>query len=330
MRAIVCDTWGTAEDLKWAEVAPPAAPQPHQVKISVMAAGVNFADTLIIAGRYQVKPDLPFTPGFEVAGLVLEVGDSIAHVKPGDRVMALVDHGAFAEIVLADGQAVYPLPAGMDFPTAAGFPIAYGTSYGALVWKARLQKDELLLVHGAAGGVGLTAVEIGKALGAKVIATAGGHEKLAIAREHGADFTIDYKNEDIRERVKAICAQLGRKGVDVVYDPVGGACFEASLRCVAWGARLVVVGFAGGQVPQIPANILLVKNIDALGFFFGSYRQHRPAMVGAAFGELARMFEHGTLKPHVSHQIPMEEITEAFDLLANRRSTGKVVLTVPR
>ena len=152
----------------------------------------------------------------------------------------------------------------------------------------------------------------------------------AFAREHGADFTIDYKNEDIRERVKAICTQLGRKGVDVVYDPVGGACFEASLRCVDWGARLVVVGFAGGDVPQIPANILLVKNIDALGFFFGSYRQHRPAMVGAAFGELARMFEHGTLKPHVSHQIPMEEITEAFDLLANRRSTGKVVLTVPR
>jgi NADPH2:quinone reductase len=330
MRAIRCENWGKAEDLTWAEVAPPPAPAPHQVKIAVMAAGVNFADTLIIAGRYQVKPELPFTPGFELAGLVLEVGDKVSHVKPGDRVMALVDHGAFAEMVLADGHAVYPLPVGMDFATAAGFPIAYGTSYGAYAWKARLQKDELLLVHGAAGGVGLTAVEIGKAMGATVIATAGGAEKLRIAQEHGADYLIDYKSEDIRERVKAICGELGRTGVDVVYDPVGGACFEASLRCVAWGARLIVVGFAGGDVPQIPANILLVKNVDALGFFFGSYRQHRPDLVSLAFVELGRMFERGALKPHVSHQIPMEQVAEAFDLLANRRSTGKVVLTVPR
>lgn len=330
MRAILCESWSRAEDLKWAEVPPPPAPKPHQVKIAVMAAGVNFADTLIIAGRYQVKPEPPFTPGFELAGLVIEVGDSITHVKPGDRVMALVDYGAFAEMVLADGHAVYPLPAGMDFPTAAGFPIAYGTSYGAYAWKARLQKDELLLVHGAAGGVGLTAVEIGKAMGARVIATAGGPEKLAVAQTHGADYTIDYKSEDIRERVKAICGELGRSGVDVVYDPVGGACFEASLRCVAWGARLIVVGFAGGDVPQIPANILLVKNVDALGFFFGSYRQHRPDLVSLAFAELGRMFERGALKPHVSHQIPMEQVADAFALLAGRRSTGKVVLTVPQ
>lgn len=330
MRAIRCDSWGKAEDLKWVEVPPPPAPGPHQVKIAVMAAGVNFADTLIVAGRYQVKPDLPFTPGFELAGLVLEAGADVNHVKPGDRVMALVDHGAFAEMVLADGKAVYPLPAGMDFATAAGFPIAYGTSYGAYEWKAKLQKDELLLVHGAAGGVGLTAVEIGKAMGAIVIATAGGPEKLRVARDHGADYTIDYKSEDIRERVKAIAAERGRSGVDVVYDPVGGACFEASLRCVAWGARLIVVGFAGGDVPQIPANILLVKNVDALGFFFGSYRQHRPDLVSLAFAELGRMFERGALKPHISHQLPVTDFAEAFALLTDRRSTGKVVLLFDR
>jgi len=330
MYAIRCDRWGNAGDLHWAELPDPAAPGSREVKIKVAAAGVNFADTLIIAGQYQVKPALPFAPGFELAGTVLKVGDAVTHVKPGDRVMALVDHGAFAEIALATADSVFPLPAGMDFATGAGFPIAYGTSYGAYAWKAHLQAGELLLVHGAAGGVGLTAVEIGKAMGATVIATAGGPEKLAVAREHGADYLIDYKIEDIRERVKAIAGQLGRSGVDVVYDPVGGICFEASLRCVAWGARLIVVGFAGGTVPQIPANILLVKNVDALGFFFGSYRQQRPDLIGGAFAELSRMFEQGALKPHISHQLPAESIVEAFDLLTNRRSTGKVVLILPQ
>jgi len=330
MLAIRCDSWGNAANLRWAELPDPSAPGPQQVKIKVAAAGVNFADTLIIAGQYQVKPNLPFAPGFELAGTVLEVGSAVTHVKQGDRVMALVDHGAFAELALADADSVFPLPAGMDFVTGAGFPIAYGTSYGAYAWKARLQAGELLLVHGAAGGVGLTAVEIGKALGATVIATAGGSEKLAIARQHGADYLIDYKEEDIRERVKEIAASLGRTGVDVVYDPVGGACFEASLRCVAWGARILVVGFASGQVPQIPANILLVKNVDALGFFFGSYRQQRPDLVQQAFADLGRMFEQGALKPHVSHQLPAESIAEAFDLLASRRSTGKVVLILPQ
>jgi NADPH2:quinone reductase len=293
-----------------------------------MAAGVNFADTLIIAGQYQVKPAPPFAPGFELAGTVIDIGVGVSHVKPGDRVMAMVDYGAFAEIVLAQADSVYPIPASMDFVTAAGFPIAYGTSYGAYAWKAKLQAGDLVLVHGAAGGVGLTAVEIAKALGATVIATAGSADKLAVAKQHGADYLIDYKAEDIRERVKTIASELGRQGADVVYDPVGGACFEASLRCVAWGARLLLVGFAGGQVPQIPANILLVKNIDALGFFFGSYRQHRPDLVQQAFIDLARLFDAGQLKPHISHQIPVAGFAEAFDLLLSRRSTGKVVLNL--
>lgn len=328
MRAIRCDKWGRIADLTWAEMPEPPAPGPGAVKIKVMAAGVNFADTLIIAGQYQVKPTPPFAPGFELAGTVLEIGAGVSHVEPGDRVMATVDYGAFAEIVLARADSVYPIPAAMDFATAAGFPIAYGTSYGAYAWKARLQAGELVLVHGAAGGVGLTAVEIAKAMGATVIATAGGPDKLAVAKHHGADYLIDYKSEDIRDRVKAIATGLGRQGADVVYDPVGGACFEASLRCVAWGARLLLVGFAGGQVPQIPANILLVKNIDALGFFFGSYRQHRADLVQQAFADLARLFDAGALKPHISHQIPVEGFAEAFDLLLNRRSTGKVVLNL--
>jgi NADPH2:quinone reductase len=215
----------------------------------------------------------------------------------------------------------------MDPATAGGFVIAYGTSYGALVWKARLQAGELLLVHGAAGGVGLTAVEIGKALGAKVIATAGGADKCAVARDHGADWTIDYKAEDVRERVKAIAAELGRDGVDVVYDPVGGEIFDASLRCVAWGARLLVVGFAAGQIQKIPANILLVKNIDAQGFYWGSYRRRRPELVLEGFAELARFHAAGRLKPHISRRFDLADFAAAFEILVARKSTGKIVLT---
>jgi NADPH2:quinone reductase len=224
------------------------------------------------------------------------------------------------------GADAIPVPAGMEMPVAGGFVIAYGTSYGALVWKARLRKGEVLLVHGAAGGVGLTAVEIGKALGAIVIATAGGADKCEVARQHGADHAIDYKAENLRERVKAICAELGRDGVDVVYDPVGGEIFEASLRCAAWGARLLVVGFAAGQIQKIPANILLVKNIDAQGFYWGSYRRHRPELVREGFAELARFYAAGRLQPHISHRMELADHARAFDLLISRRSTGKIVL----
>jgi NADPH2:quinone reductase len=328
MRAIHCAAWGKIDDLTLVDMPEPAAPGAGQVKIKVMAAGLNFADTLMVAGQYQAKPPLPFVPGLELAGTVVEAGPDVSHVKPGDRVMATADHGAFAEFAIVRGGDVFTVPAGMDWPVAAGFPIAYGTSLGALRWKARLQPGELLLVHGAAGGVGLTAVEIGKAMGATVIATAGGAEKLAIAKAHGADYAIDYRSEDIRERVKAIAGELGKQGADVVYDPVGGAVFDASLRCVAWGARLLVVGFAAGQVPQIPANILLVKNIDALGFFFGSYRQHRPDLLRDCFRDLGDLYLAGKLKPHVSHTFPLVRCGEAFDLLIQRRSTGNVVLTL--
>jgi NADPH2:quinone reductase len=327
MRALQCQTLGKPADLKLVDLPDLPSPKAGEIKVKVASAGLNFADMLMIAGQYQQKPDLPFTPGLEIAGTVLEIGPGEKRIKAGDRVMAAVDHGGFASQAIVRAADAVPIPAGLDPVTAGGFVIAYGTSYGALVWKARLKEGELLLVHGAAGGVGLTAVEIGKALGAKVIATAGGAEKCALAKAHGADWTIDYKTENLRDRVKAIAAELGREGADVVYDPVGGEIFEASLRCVAWGARLLVVGFAAGQVQKIPANILLVKNIDAQGFYWGSYRRHQPELILDCFAGLDRLYEAGFLKPHVSHRFDLADFTQAFDILVARKSTGKLVLT---
>jgi NADPH2:quinone reductase len=324
IRAVVCEALGGPETLVPKEVPRPE-PSLGEVLISVAAAGVNFADSLIVAGKYQEKPAPPFTPGFEVAGRVAEVGSGVTHPRPGDRVTAMVGHGGFAEAALARADTTFVLPDEMDFDTAAGFPITYATAHAALVWRAGLAAGEVLLVHGAAGGVGLAAVEVGKALGAEVIATAGGPEKLAVAREHGADHTIDYKTEDIRERVKALTA--GR-GADVVFDPVGGEVFEASLRAVAWGARLLVIGFAAGRIPQVPANILLVKNIAVLGLNIGSYRRHAPERFAEQFERLFAWYREGLLKPHVSHRLPLEEAPAAIALLTGRRATGKVVLTL--
>jgi len=328
MRALHCVALGKPSDLKLVDLPDLPSPKAGEIKVTVASAGLNFADTLMVSGQYQTKPDLPFVPGLELAGTVMEVGHGEARFKPGDKIMAAVDHGAFASQAIVRASAAAPVPAGMDLSTAGGFVIAYATSHGALVWKARLKEGEILLVHGAAGGVGLTAVEIGKALGARVIATAGGADKCAVARAHGADWTIDYKTENLRDRVKAICAELGREGVDVVYDPVGGEIFEASLRCVAWGARMLVVGFAAGQVQKIPANILLVKNVDAQGFYWGSYRRHRPDLVAQGFAELGQFHAAGLLKPHISHRFDLADYPQAFDMLVTRKSTGKIVLTV--
>jgi NADPH2:quinone reductase len=327
MRALHCTALGKPSELSLVDLPDLAAPGAGELKVKVAAAGLNFADTLMIAGQYQVKPPLPFVPGLELAGTVLEIGPGEKSWRPGDRVMAAVGHGAFAEQAIIRAADAIPIPEAMDPVIAGGFVIAYGTSHGALVWKARLQPGELLLVHGAAGGVGLTAVEIGKALGAKVIATAGGADKCRIAADHGADWTIDYQTENLRDRVKAIAGELGREGVDVVYDPVGGEIFETSLRCAAWGARLLIVGFAAGQIQKIPANILLVKNIDAQGFYWASYRQHRPDLVAEGFGELSRFYAAGRLRPHVSHRFDLADFTPAFDLLVSRKSTGKIMLT---
>lgn len=323
MRAVLCNGWGEPESLALGEIEAPE-PAPGEVLVAVEAAGVNFADILMVAGQYQEKPPFPFSPGLEVAGRVAAVGDGVERVAPGARVLALPDWGGYAERARARESDVFALPDEMDAVTAAGFPITYGTAHGALVWRAALQAGETLLVHGAAGGVGLAAVEVGKALGAKVIATAGGPDKLAVAEAHGADHLIDYRREDIRDRVKAL---TDGRGADVVFDPVGGEVFEASLRAVAWGARLVVIGFAAGKVPQIPANILLVKNLAATGLYWGSYRKHAPDLVARQFADLFDWYRAGKLKPHVSHRLSLERAAEAMDLLSRRKSTGKVVLT---
>ncbi len=323
MRAVVCRELSGPQSLSVEELPDPQ-PGPGEVAIAVAAAGVNFADTLMVAGKYQEKPELPFTPGLELAGTVTALGPGVTGVAPGDRVIGLVDRGAFAEVALVRADEVYPIPDSMDFDIAAGFPITYGTAHGALVWRADLKPGETLLVHGAAGGVGLAAVEVGKALGAEVIATAGGPEKLEIARAHGADHLVDYRSEDIRERVKAL---TGGRGADVVFDPVGGEVFMASLRAVAWGGRLLVIGFAAGKVPEIPANLLLVKNLAVLGLYWGAYRQKGPDLLRAQFETLTRWHAEGRLEPLVSHRLDLAEAAQALDLLLTRKATGKVVLT---
>ncbi|HKD78162.1 MAG TPA: NADPH:quinone oxidoreductase family protein [Candidatus Angelobacter sp.] len=323
MRAVLCKAWGGPEKLSVENVPSPAT-RDGAVRIAVQAAGINFADLLLVSGQYQEKPAFPFTPGMEAAGTVAEVAAGVTGLKAGDRVMALTGTGAYAEEVVVDAARVLKIPDSMDFVTAASFPVTYGTSYGAFDWRAHLQAGEWLLVHGAAGGVGLTAVEIGKVMGARVIACAGGAEKLEIARQHGADHLIDYSREDIRERVKAI---TGGRGADVIYDPVGGDAFDASLRSIAWGGRLVIIGFASGRIPQAPANILLVKNIDVIGFYWGSYQARKPELLRDSYAKLLGWFEQGKLKPHISAQLDLSEVARAMDLLRQRRSTGKVVLT---
>lgn len=326
MRAVLCREWGTPESLVVDEVPAPE-PGPGQVRLEVKAAGVNFADTLLVAGKYQVKPDFPFSPGLEAAGVVERCGPGVTDLEPGQRVMAVLGYGGFAEQALADAARVFPIPDAMDFVSAAGFAVAYGTSHVGLTRRARLAAGETLLVHGAAGGVGLTAVEIGKLMGARVIATARGADKLAVAREAGADELIDYSAEDIRGRVLEI---TGGRGADVIFDPVGGDVFDASLRCIAWEGRILVIGFASGRIPEIPANRLLVKNVAAVGFYWGAYAERDPAVVRDSFAELFGWYAEGRLKPHVSNVLPLERAAEALALLAARRSTGKVVVTTEK
>lgn len=324
MRAVVCREWCDLSGLRVEDVpVPPLAP--GGVRIAVRAAGLNFADTLIIAGTYQIKPRLPFCPGFEVAGRVLECAAGVTRCKPGDRVMAVIEYGGFAEQVVAPEDCVFVLPDNVDEVAAAAFPVAYGTSHLGLKYRAGLVAGETLLVHGAAGGVGLTAVEIGKRLGAVVIATTSGAEKLQICSDAGADHGIDSRADDLRERIKAL---TGGRGVDIVYDPVGGRLFEASLRSTAPGGRILIVGFASGEVPQIPANILLVKNISAIGYYWGGHRTFAPNWMQASCEELLRWLAQGSLRPHVSRTYPLDDAMQALQALRSRRTTGKVVLTV--
>lgn len=322
MRAVVCPAFGAALELREID-QPPLGPT--QVRIRVAAAGVNFADTLFVNGKYQEKVEPPLVPGMELAGTVTELGAAVFGLSVGDRVMAAVTGGAFAEEAVAEYTDVVMLPETLDFVTAAGFPVAYGTSHLGLKGKAGLKSGEVLVVHGAAGGVGLTAVEVGVAMGATVIATAGGPDKVKVALDHGAHHGIDYKSEDIRERIKAL---TGGRGADVIYDPVGGAVFDASLRSVAPDGRILVIGFASGTVPQIPANILLVKNVTVIGYWWGAYRKLNPALVQHSLAECVQWWAEGKLKPLVSRTLPLDQAADALALLQGRAATGKVVLTV--
>jgi len=291
------------------------------ILIDVRAAGVNFADTLITRGDYQEQPPLPFAPGMEVAGIVRETAIYVNNAAPGDRVLALLNHGGYAEVAAAHEADVIKIPDAMDFATAATFPVVYLTSHLALQHRARLERGEVLLVHGASGGVGLTAVEVGKALGATVIASASSSEKLEVARAHGADLLINYAEEDIRERVLELTG-----GADVVYDPVGGDAFRASLRCINPGGRILVIGFASGDVPQIPANHLLVKDASALGLSLGQVRKHQPQLIRESLAELLDWWASGKLKPLVSETVPLPEYERALNAVTGRRVTGKIAL----
>jgi NADPH2:quinone reductase len=324
MKAVLCKAYGPPDSLVIEDVASPI-PGPGEAVVSVKAASVNFPDVLIIENKYQVKPPLPFSPGSELAGIVKAVGDGVTHVKPGDRVMAITGYGAFAEEVKAEARRMLPIPAGMDFATAAAFGLTYATSEHALFDRAALKTGETLLVLGAAGGVGLAAIEIGKILGARVIACASTGEKLAICRQHGADETINYATEDLRERIKALTAG---NGADVVYDPVGGSYTELALRSIAWRGRLLVVGFAAGEIPKIPLNLTLLKGCSIVGVFWGDFARREPAHFAEAMARLDTWYAQGKLKPHISETFPLERAADALKLMAARKATGKVVLTV--
>jgi NADPH2:quinone reductase len=323
MKAVLCREWGGPECLRVEEVAsPPLAA--NEARIRVHACGVNFADTLMVAGKYQVKPDFPFTPGLEAAGEVIEVGPAVTHLRAGQRVLAVLRFGGgYADEIALNADAVVPIPDAMDYITAAAFPVAYGTSHFALTHRGQLQAGETLLVLGAAGGVGLTAVEIGKELGARVIAAAGGPEKLAVARAHGADELIDYTRESIRDRMRELTGGLG---ADVVYDPVGGDAFDQALRAVNWEARMLVIGFASGRIQSVPANLILVKNISVIGVVWGAQAARDPALVSRNLAELLRWWEKGRLKPVVAKTFPLAEAGAAMQALLSRRHAGKIVL----
>ena len=322
MKAVLCKAYGPPESLVIEDVESPT-PGPGEVVISVKASGVNFPDVLIIQNKYQVKPPLPFSPGSEVAGVIKAVGDQVTHVKPGDEVFAFTVYGGFAEEVKTDAKRLLPIPAGMTFATAAAFGLTYATSDHALRDRGELKDGETLLVLGAAGGVGLAAVEIGKALGARVIACASSDAKLAVCREHGADETINYATDDLRERIKAI---TGGQGADVIYDPVGGAYTEPALRSIAWRGRLLVVGFAAGEIPKIPLNLTLLKGCAIVGVFWGEFTRREPARFAQEMRQLGQWYGEGRIRPHISATYPLDRAAEALNDMAQRRVVGKVVL----
>jgi NADPH2:quinone reductase len=307
------------------EEVEPLKPGKGQVVIDVKACGVNFPDVLIIQGKYQFKPAMPFSPGSEVSGIVKELGEGVERVNVGDRVTAFTNHGGFAEEAIVDASKLIPMPDSVDFVTAASFTLVYATAYYALKDRAQLKPGETLLVLGASGGVGLAAVEIGKVMGARVIAAASSDEKLAVCKQHGADETINYSTEDLRERIKAL---TGGNGVDVIFDPVGGNYSEPALRSIAWNGRFLVIGFAAGDIPRIPLNLTLLKGCSIVGVFWGSFTEREPRHNQENLSELLRWLTEGKLKPHISATYPLEQAPEALNAMMKRNVKGKVVLVV--
>src|SRR5213594_2932325 len=321
MRAVICRAWGEVDDLRVEEVSAPT-PGPDDVLIAVKATAVNYADALMTAGRYQTKPDLPFSPGLETAGIVAACGARVTRLRPGDRVMAILAYGGLAEMAVAPESETFAIPARMSFEEAGAFPVAYISSHVALRWQGRLEPGETLLVLGAAGGVGLTAVEIGKAMGARVIAAASTPEKLAVARERGAAEVINYATEKLTDRVMTL---TDGKGADVCFDPVGGELFDAALSSLGWGGRILLIGFVAG-VPQIPANRLLVKHRAALGSSLRYFRWHAPDKLLRSVEELVGWYGEGKLRPCITHRVPLARSVEAIRLLTDRKAHGKVVV----
>lgn len=322
MKAVLCKEYGMPETLVIEEIEPLRAGA-GQVVVTVKACGVNFPDTLIIQGKYQFKPPMPFSPGSEVAGIVKEVGEGVTGISVGDHVIASTGWGGFAEEVVVNAAKIIPMPANLDFTVASAFVLTYGTAHHALKDRAQIWPGETLLVLGAAGGVGIAAIEIGKQLGARVIAAASSDEKLAVCRQHGASEIINYASEDLRERIKQI---TGGQGIDVIFDPVGGSFSEPALRSIAWKGRFLVVGFAGGEIPRIPLNLTLLKGCSIVGVFWGAFTEREPQRNAQNLRELMDWLAQGVLKPHISATYPLERAADALYDMLNRKVLGKAVL----
>ncbi|MEM9954316.1 MAG: NADPH:quinone oxidoreductase family protein [Chloroflexota bacterium] len=324
MKAILCKQFADPDALVYEEVASPKV-RKGEVKIAIKAAGVNFPDLLMVQGLYQMKPPFPFSPGFEVAGDVIEVGDGVDNVAVGDRVIATANYGGFAEEIAVPAMMTIPMPENMSYVDGAGFLLVYGTSHVALAHRGQLQAGDKLLVLGAAGGVGLTAVELGHLMGAEVIAAASTEEKLALTRQYGATHTINYVEQNLRDEVKRI---TGGKYADVIYDPVGGDAFDTAIRCIAWEGRYLVIGFASGRIPELAINRVLLKNSSLVGVFWGAYLLNEPQVIFKSFQQLLMWYSEGKLKPHIDQTFPLENAAEALKTIANRQAKGKLILTV--
>ncbi len=324
MKAVVCKEHGMADKLELVEDWPEPTPGEHDVLVQVRAAGLNFPDVLMIQGKYQMQPDMPFVAGGEFAGDVIAVGDKVERYKVGDKVVAMNGFGAFTEQVAIHELAALPMPEGLSYEQAAGVGVTYFTSYHALKQRANLQPGETLLVLGAAGGVGVTAIELGKLMGARVIAAASSDEKLALCKELGADEVINYSDTSLKDAIKEL---TGGKGVDVVYDPVGGDFAEPAIRGMGWNGRYLVIGFASGPIPKIPLNLTLLKGCSLVGVFWGRFTGEEPEVHAQNIKDLWAYFAEGKLKPLVTDTMPMADYEKAFTLMVERKARGKVILT---